>query len=122
MRLADISSAGETGIQRILPHHPPGVEKGAVDGDGAGHHVHDHAMTPEPCRHSAYAADILPVPLQSSMAELSRATFIPCRINRSKTASDREAGPIVHTILVLWVGNLMPQPPRPGYIPGPLFL
>jgi hypothetical protein len=48
---------------------------------------------------------------KSPCEKLSRATFMPARINFSKTSGESEAGPMVHTILVLLAGKGMQSPP-----------
>jgi hypothetical protein len=48
---------------------------------------------------------------KSPWEKLSRATFIPARINFSKISGEFEAGPMVHTILVLLAGKGMGSPP-----------
>ena len=39
--------------------------------------------------------------------KLSRAIFMPARIRRSRISGEFDAGPMVATILVLWLGNII---------------
>jgi len=38
--------------------------------------------------------------------KFTRATLMPARSRRSMTSGDSEAGPMVHTIFVLWAGSV----------------
>jgi len=42
---------------------------------------------------------------KSPCEKFSRATFSPARMSRWSISGDSDAGPMVATILVLWIGN-----------------
>jgi hypothetical protein len=41
VRWLHLFSSVKISVEHVFLHHPLGVEKGAVDGDGVGHHVHE---------------------------------------------------------------------------------